>query len=335
MKIKDFSTEELADIVSKSEFEEYREILDHLRDQKEEWGKIIQNILAENQYTISKFADLCGVSRATVNKWLKGSVPQNRETFLKIGFAANYSLEQMNNFLTRYGRYPKLYAKSLEDTVCIFVLSSDAIEHSYHACQEILQLIQNEMGSEWNDSSIIEETSMVIIQLVSISSVPKLLQFIQKNASIYKKQYARLYAYIKMFLRMNLLEDFTNEDTVSLLADSQQWSASLRRCVSEITQNKWYPQRNKIISLGIHLNMNADQINDMLSLAQMETLYVKNPFESAILYALEKADAEGEIYPDGTDSLCIYVKNVLEKLEFTDIKFYLEELPQYAYEEDE
>ena len=335
MKRKDFSTTELADFISKSELEDYQKILCDLKDQQEQWGSIIENILTENHYTITKFADLCGVSRAAVNKWRKGSIPQNRETFLKIGFAANYTLEQMNLFLTRYGRYPGLYAKSLEDSICIFVLSSDAIEHSYHACQEILHLIQTQMTYDDTETSLVAETSAVIIQLVRLSSVKSLLEFVQKNAGIYKKQYYKLYDYIKKFLKMNLLNDFSKEDTVSLLADSQQWSSSLRHCVSEISQNKWYPKRNKILSLGIHLNMTADQINDMLSLAQMEPLYAKNPLESAILYALEKADIEGEIYPDGTDSLCLYVKNILEELHFTDIRFYLEELPGSSYEEDD
>ncbi|MGN0483648.1 MAG: helix-turn-helix domain-containing protein [Lachnospiraceae bacterium] len=333
MEIKDFSTGELADIVSESELEEYKEILKNLTVQQEECATVIEKIMEENQYTVSKFAELCGVSRATVNKWLKGSVPKSREMFLKIGFAAQYSLDEMNHFLTRYGRYPKLYAKSLEDTVCIFVLTSDSIEHTYRACQKIQKLIQEEMtGAE--ESSVVEETSDVVLQIMNLSSVPKLLQFVKENAGIYKKQYAKLYAYIKMFIKRNLLEDFSNEDNVSLLADGQQWSASLRRCVSEISQNRWYPQRNKIISLGIHLNMDKDQINDVLTLAQMETLYPKNPFESAILYALEKAEINEGIYQDGTDSLCMYVKKVLEELQFTDIKFYLEELPKHSYEEE-
>lgn len=335
MDIKDFSTGKLFDMTSKCEtLEEYKRILNNLKSQQKEWGEIIAEIIEENHYTVSKFADLCGVSRASVNKWIKGAVPKKREMFIKIGFAAKYSLNKMNSFLTRYGRYPQLYAKSLEDSVYIFVLSSNSIEHTYKACQEILELIKDEMRDLVVEHSFVEETSNVLMQLVNISSIPELLEFVKENAIIYKKQYAKLYAYIKMFIKMNLLEDFSKEDNVSLLAGSQQWSASLRHCVSEISQKKWYPQRNKIISLGIHLNMDIDQINDMLTLAQMETLCAKNPFESAIIYALENAKLEDEIYCDGTDSLCIYVKRVLESLKFTDIEFFLEELPQYSENED-
>ena len=41
---------------------------------------------------------------------------------MRIGMVAGYDLERMNQLLRRYGQYPALYSKSLEDCVCIFVL---------------------------------------------------------------------------------------------------------------------------------------------------------------------------------------------------------------------
>lgn len=155
-----------------------------------------------------------------------------------------------------------------------------------------------------------------------------MMEFVQQKAAIYKNQYHKFYDYVELFIQKNLLSDATKEDNVHLLANSQQWSSSLRQCVSEISQKKWYPQRNKIISLGIHLNMDVEQINEMLGLAQMEELCAKIPFESAIIYALENAKLEDKIYCDGTDELCLYVKKVLEDLEFEGVEFFLEELPK-------
>ena len=43
---------------------------------------------------------------------------------------AQYDIERMNQLLQRYGRYPALYSKNLEDCVCIFVLNAErAIPH--------------------------------------------------------------------------------------------------------------------------------------------------------------------------------------------------------------
>ena len=44
---------------------------------------------------------------------------------MKIGMAAHYDIPRMNQLLQRYGQYPELYSKSLEDCICIFVLNND------------------------------------------------------------------------------------------------------------------------------------------------------------------------------------------------------------------
>lgn len=120
----DYKTVYIKDEISRCEdINELREqIFPMIRTQQEQWTGKINAIIKESGYTKSKFAELCGVSRVTINKWCNGSIPKNRETFLRIGMAAGYGREKMNQLLQRFGRYPELYAKSLEDCVCIYVL---------------------------------------------------------------------------------------------------------------------------------------------------------------------------------------------------------------------
>ena len=63
----------------------------------------MQEILAESGLTKSAFAKRCRVSRVSVDKWCKGAIPKNRETFLRIGMAAEYDLEKMNQLLRDTG----------------------------------------------------------------------------------------------------------------------------------------------------------------------------------------------------------------------------------------
>lgn len=49
-------------------------------------------------------------------------MPQNRETFIKIGLGFRLTLDEFNDLLMRYGKYPRLYGKNMEDAVCIFVI---------------------------------------------------------------------------------------------------------------------------------------------------------------------------------------------------------------------
>mgnify|MGYP002508233651 CR=1 FL=1 len=95
------------------------------------WSEKIQEIMARQHYTPQALATLCGVSRSGVVRWLEGSIPGRRDTFIRIGFAAEYDLSEMNKFLQRYGRYNQLYAKSLEDSVYIFVLNSETLHSPF------------------------------------------------------------------------------------------------------------------------------------------------------------------------------------------------------------
>ncbi|MGN0370940.1 MAG: hypothetical protein ACI4EW_10380 [Butyrivibrio sp.] len=318
-----YSTKKLYDIVSRCEsLEEYREILHSLKSQKDEWVIKINEILKESKHSAVDFAKLCEVSRITVQKWKNGSVPKNRETFIKIGFAAGYGLDEMNNFLERYGRCTKLYARNLEDSVCIFVLTTEEIEHTYEKCKMIIDLINKEIQGQAIENKIMYETSGVLLNLINMRKLGELVEFIRKNAGLFSNQYSKFYSYVELYINLNKIGDTSNRDNISIM--TTDCSSSLKHCIYDIVNRKWYPKRNKIISLGIHLNMNTDQINEMLVLANMEKLCAKNPFENSIIYALENAMLEDIIFC-GTDTLRLYVKDILISLGFSDVEFLLGE----------
>ena len=228
-------------------------ILPMLMSQQELWAEKIREVIEESGCSKTAFAKKCNVSRVAVDKWCKGAVPRNRETFLRIGLAAGYDLARMNQLLARYGRYPELYSKSLEDCVCIYVISSPG------------------------DVDIAE-------RLAQVHGEDALAQFIYDNIAAFSTAYQKFYAYVKMYVTINYQR---YSSSIANLADGQGWSSSLKQCVSAIRQNKWYPTRNKILSLGLHLSMDREQIDEMLTLAHMEPLCAKNPFESVIIFILD------------------------------------------------
>ena len=139
-----YSTELLQEHISYCDnLEDFsKEILSMSQELRVLWKEKITSIMQESGYTLAALAKLCGVSHVAVKKWCDGALPQSRELFIRIGFAANYSLEEMNRFLMRYGNYPALYAKSLEDSVYIFVLSSNKMPHTYAMCERILEQLR-------------------------------------------------------------------------------------------------------------------------------------------------------------------------------------------------
>ncbi len=326
-----FETVYIRDEISKCEdIDELKErIFPMIKTQQEQWSRKINEIISESGLTKTKFADICGVSRVAINKWCNGAIPKNRETFLRIGMAAGYGREKMDQLLQRYGQYPALYAKSLEDCVCIFVLDKNYGEETLTKYNYILDKIKENIIRD--DSAEAEDMSTVLFdeKLSNVKDEDELENFIAENTSIFASTYQRFYAYVKMNLAANY-EDF--DGSVFELAEAQDWSSSLRQCVSAIRQNKWYPTRNKIISLGLHLSMDHDQIDEMLELAHMEPLCAKNIFESVIMFILDDAslnnmlDTESEEFDP--DELCRYAREILEDFALPEIESFITELPE-------
>lgn len=326
-----YDTTVIRDEISKCEdIAELRErILPMLKTREEQWAKKINEIIAESGLTKSKFADVSGISRVAVSKWCNGAVPKNRETFLKIGMAAGYGLEQMNQLLQRYGQYPALYSKSLEDCVCIFVLNQNYGQDALTKYQYILDKIKENLikGEKAEQENL--ATELLDAKLSDIKNPEDLERFISENSEVFATAYHKLYAYIKMHIMANY-QNYGG--SVFELAQRQGWSSSLRQCVSAIRQNKWYPTRNKIISLGLHLSMDHDQIDEMLGLAHMEPLCAKNVFESVIMFILDDAslnnmlDAESEEYDP--DELCRYARGILKDFNLPEVESFITELPE-------
>ena len=325
----DFSTEYLQNLVAQCDDPKVfkAEILSVLQSDRDEWTNKINTIVCENGYTKEEFARLCQVSRTAVSKWCNGSLPSSRDDFIRIGFAAHYTLVEMNAFLQRYGKFPALYPRSLEDSVYIFILNSADYPRTFEFCCQTITSIKDVMDEAEQGKKPILDTGELKKQLLDIKSLENLKAFIEEHAVEYQNAYKKFYAYVKAFLIANNINYADGKAyNVHSLANSQGWTSSLRQCVSAIRQNKWFPLRRKVIALGLHLNMTVEQINEMLSYAQMETLCAKNPVESAIIFAVEDADLNDMICCDGGTELCDHVRMILKELGIPDAARLLNDL---------
>lgn len=304
-----------------------QDLLPKLQDQRTAWQEKIGSILKDSGLSCKQFAALCQVSEPAVRKWRNGALPQSRDMYLRVGFAAGFDLEQMNAFLLRYGRCPQLYVKSLEDSACIFVLQSETLPHTYAQYRLLLQQLQQALEGEASEVPYSYGTQRLQEHVASLTDQQEMVDFVRANAASFRQSYGRLYSYILAFLRINA-SGLLDESLASFhsMAEESGWSSSLRHCISEIRNHRWFPLRQKIISLGLHLNMDVEDINTMLRYAQMERLYPKNPVEAAVIFAVEDAKLNEVIFRDGSDDLCQYVKSVLQKLDLADSEYLINDL---------
>lgn len=319
-----FDSMSLAEIVESCDnLEDFQEnVIPCLKEFREQWKEKIRELIEESGLTKSSFAEKCGVSRQAQHKWLNGAIPKSREDYIKIGFAAGLGIEKIDQLLKKYGGYSGLYSRSLEDSVCLFVLNSDELLHDYETCEMILKNINEEMKQANKYSTEVTMGTVTIRHnLLGLRNEEELILFILTHINSYQKKYYKLYDYIEAFIVANSMDPLTfTPVSLNFLAEEQHWSSSLKQAVYQIRNKEWFPMRKKLITLGLYLNMTVDQINTMLELAQMEPLSVSNPVECAMIYAINDADLNDLICPDGGTELLEYVQEVLQKIEIEGVE---------------
>lgn len=323
----EFRTEFLKDQIERCEdVEELIScVLPMIKTQQDQWSIKFNQILQENGYKKTEFAAMCDVSRVTVDKWCKGAIPKNRETFIKIGLAAGYNLEQMDVFLNKYGQYPGLYSKNLDDCVCMYVLKKAKGKEALEQYIDIRDKICADFKMEKSEESKNITTARFDAKLSAVDNQDELEEFIVSNRAVFSLAYRKLYSTIKASISENYQGEAGSDYE---FAEAQGWTSSLRQSVSAIRQNKWKPTRNKIISLGLHLGLDQEQIDDLLMLAHMEPLYAKNIFESVIIFILNDAELNDILNSDDPDGLCKHAKKILVELNLPELESFLAEVAE-------
>ncbi|WP_092323579.1 helix-turn-helix domain-containing protein [Butyrivibrio sp. YAB3001] len=330
------------------------EIISNLYEQKSRWEKKSKEVfddllkgqlLKKAKYSKTSLAAVIGCSRPTLDSWLKGIIP-SRENMIRIGLVAGYDLNQINELLTKYGFYQELYPKILSDCVCLFVINT----YNEKRCEQYRRIL-GELEKSITDNSPEEveiDTEYFGAMVSDIEAEVELVKFISENIGTFKNTYHRLYAYVHALFygaedseKSGLfgIDGMYANSPIYGIADEQKWSASLKRAVSEIQNRKWIPTREKIISLGIHLNMYRVDIDEMLRRAHMKELYAKNVFEALIIFITESADLEGLYDPDEDGevsqyALLNYAYDILNKYrKYPEIERFFNEITRVDEEE--
>lgn len=324
-------TEGLRDRISRCEDIETlkSEILPLLETQRNQWMSAIKGIISSSGMTKSRFAELNGVSRVTVDKWCKGSLPRERETYIRIGMSVGMNKDQINQLLQRFGRYPALYPKNLDDCVCLFVLENYSGPEIFEKYKYILGKIRNSIFQPEIEMNGDMATQVFAQKLSDVKNDTELEKFISENISVFSKAFHSLYAQI--------IADVTYyctryNERVADFASSLGWSSTLIQTVSTIRHQKWRPTRNMIISLGINLSMEQEMIDELLEMAHMEKLCAKNTFEAVIIFILTEASLRGYLDRQSDDfaqeTLRDFSREILREFDFPEIDTYIGEVSE-------
>lgn len=281
-------------------------LMDYIKNEKSNflsWQNYISEQLQLRGCSYEKFAKMVGFSKNTIKSWCcSGTMPRSRDMFIKLAFGLKMNIEETNELLTKYGKYSELYVKDLYDAITVYVINQrtenwddenynyDSLERWNEKFKEILK--QHRVNPKYYNDP---KTIGVYDEVKQIKDDIAFEAFVLENREIFFTSYSSLICFIDNFIEIRLDEKNDYEDD-----GKYSWhkyilekglDSSFEIMLSRLKHDGVLPRREQLIALGIHLNMVANDINKMLSLAHMRELYARDMAESLILYLLRNAEA--------------------------------------------
>lgn len=291
-------------ILSQKSAKDLMNYINHNTDLFIDWKTYINEIVGLFGHSYEAFAKATGFSRSTVRNWcINGTLPKSRDAFIKLSFGLKMDLEQTNELISKYGKYSKLYAKDIYDAITIYIINKrtnnwNNKNYQYDSLNKWIEKYKNfkTVGFKTNHSLFAPKTMSVYNNILDIQDDYDFEIFLDENKSIFLTSYSRLISYIEDFIRIRNYEmsDVLNEKAF----ENYSWHRIIKeknlvpyfeKIWSNLKIQGILPSRRHLIAFGIHLNMTAEDIDKMLSLAHMEKLYAKDKVESVLLYFLRHA----------------------------------------------
>lgn len=280
------------EVINCEEIEELKEIINKYSPYYSRWRDYVNDILLNNGLSYEKLGKICGFSKNTIKSWVKDNkVPKSRDIFIKFGLGLRCTLHEMNYILQRYGRYPKLYSKALEDAICIYVISHYPKDENINAYQEYnclkekyLSIIKTKNKRKFLENSKNETFSMEN-QIIETKDENEFMSFVMENEVEFMNSYYKLLDYITSFIKAENMGSSYHSLVVGKSMDK-----GYEKMISNLKNWGEVPNRRRLIALGIALNMSLYEINTMLKYANMERLCPKDKIECIILFVLVNID---------------------------------------------
>ncbi len=257
-----------------------------------DWKSFICSLLENSGSSYRGFAARCGMSSNTIASWCeRGQLPRSREQFLRVAFAAGMNVDETNSFLRRYGKYPRLYPKNIEDSIWIFALRREMTWKEASALREYFEHYMHDLHDLKRGSAFLD-TCVVEGELLKAETVEQLEKFITENAEAFSDTYHKLLDFIDSYVAMVSVEDGKTRTLNAYLSErleNKAIASTFSSMISRLRRHGAVPSRTKLIALGILLGMPPEHLNQMLDMAGMEPLCARDRLESLIIYATESA----------------------------------------------
>jgi len=290
-------TEKLLDEVERCEdINDIRNVLKLHSEFYANWKTYINQLIDfYGGYSINKFAAKCGFSKNTVRNWCnQGIIPRNRKEYIKLGMGLGMNEDEINYLLQRYAKYPKLYAKNIDDVIYLFAIHN---RKDFRYAERLRAALLNKFQMiELTRDSILQNinynTSKVYHDLLTIEFEDELISFIDANVDMFAAVYNDLIEFIDNYILLNTFDyvNYIGGDSLNYFLKSKIQNPRLislfSNMITLLKKHRVIPDKTKLIAFGLYLNMSLFDMNLMLQKAGMEPLCARDKAESVVIFAL-------------------------------------------------
>lgn len=285
--------------------ESLADLLDYIKQEKDSflnWQCYINEQLQLKGCSYEKFGKMVGFSKNTIKSWCcNGIMPRSRDMFIKLAFGLKMNVEETDELLTKYGKYSALYAKDLYDAIIIYVINKrvgnwEDENYNYDSLKKWnIKFEEIFKSHRVNHKYYFDPKTIGVFNDISgITDDSAFEEYILSNKELFFSSYSSLICFIDDFVQIRLSEKSDDMDKVTYswhkYVTEKGLDSSFEIMLSRLKHDGLLPRREQLIALGIHLNMVANDINKMLSLANMKELYARDMAESLIMYMLRNAE---------------------------------------------
>lgn len=281
------------------------DLISYIKQEKNyfcDWQFYISQQLQLRGCSYEKFGKMTGFSKNTIKSWCcSGAIPRSRDMFIKLAFGLKMNIEETNELLVRYGKYSALYAKDLYDAIIIYVINRrtgdwDNEKYNFGSLDEWTHKFEDILKAHKINTKYYNDpkTMGIFDDISAINNDVDFEEYVLLNKDVFLSSYSGLICFIDDFINIRLSErqDEMDEEKYSWhrYVAEKGLDSSFEIMISRLKHDGLLPKREQLIALGIHLNMTSNDINKMLSLANMQKLYARDMAESMIMYLLRNAE---------------------------------------------
>lgn len=299
--------ERLDQILSQCEKkEEYERLLREHQSLYAQWQAHINPLVDGCGLSHEQLAEGCGVSVRSVRSYLK-KIPARREIVIMLAMMMKLSVEETNDLLMRWAKFQQLYSRNPNDAIWIYLLRKGGSDHprdlfqSYKA--EYERIREERLGAGRHSNGMPMDTEFFYGKIVDRAqqSVHQFRdevddgfrELMKENMNAFDQGYQKLLCYIDGFFydaeaRDNRRIRSGLPVAGSLFREGEDWKKAYYSKVRALEKRQTMPCRSFLITLGLRLEMNTDQINRLLDLAGMGPLCPKDKLDGSVVLYLEE-----------------------------------------------